>query len=504
MDRDSIERNLKNLTQKLRKPLLFGLFGGTGCLAAAGILGETWLYLTRRPPTTVTEPQAVVLLIDSSSSMSEGKLPEVQEAAAEFVNRQDLDLHDLAVVAFSNNPRLLANLDAEAAELHQAISSLYPSGNTNLYEALNAAASVLRDAERETPATPHILLFTDGQPNNPYGAESVARQLRNADINLVAVGTGDAQIDYLAMLTGDRNRVFFANSGEIDKAFQAAESVIYGKQLVESDDSGDYGLVFGVVRIGVWTGFLALGTSLFLIVGQNYTLRRRWLSASEAALGGGGGFLAGLTGGAVGQLAFVPVANVPALSWLARVTGWTLLGTLVGGGMSFFVPNLPLSKALLAGALGGVLGAAGFLLLEAISGAIAARLAGAAILGFCIGLAIALSEQFDRKAVLYVRWTDSEFTTISLGKEPIEIGSSRNAHVYLPKDAGFPAKFARMFVENGKVMLEFDSSIQKLPKFKNMKLLRQEVEDGSRRKFGQVLLEVKQKNIVKSLPSKSP
>ncbi|MDY7008306.1 MAG: vWA domain-containing protein [Cyanobacteriota bacterium] len=476
--------NLQNLTQKLPKPILFGIFGGAGCLIAAAIFGEIWLSLTRRPP----QLQAVVLLIDTSSSMGRGKLPEVQAAATGFVERQDLNVKKLAIVEFSSNSQVLTNFDADETELKQAIANLRPSGNTNLTQGLNTVASLLQNRN-----APNILLFTDGQPNNPQSSESMARQIRATGINLVAVGTGDADSNYLTSLTGNPKLVFFANSGGIDQAFRSAEKAI--QQL--SDKGGDYGLVFGIFRTGVWTGFLALGIGLALIVGQNYNLRRRLLSSQEIALGSGGGFLAGVVGGAIGQLALLPTANLPALLIVARMTGWTFLGTLVGGGMSLFVPNLPRDKAFFAGGLGGVLGAICFLLLDAVVGVIPARLAGAAVLGFCIGLAIALSEQLDREAVLLLRWSNSESTTISLGTEPIELGSSRNAHVYLSRDAGFPTKFAKMYIEEGKVILEFDPSIKEHPKFKNMKILKQELSDGSSRKFGDVLLEIQQKNLLK-------
>ena len=58
-------------------------------------------------------------------------------------------------------------------------------------------------------------------------------------------------------------------------------------------------------------------------------------------------------------------------------------------------------------------------------------------------------------------------------------------------------KFAKIYIQEGKILLEFDPSIQKLPKFQNMKILKQELSDGSNRKFGDVLLEIKQKNILK-------
>ncbi|MDT9342237.1 VWA domain-containing protein [Trichodesmium erythraeum 21-75] len=476
--------NWQNLTQKLPKPIIFGIFGGAGCLIAAAIFGEMWLSLTRRPP----QPQTVVLLIDTSSSMWGGKLSEVQAAATGFVERQNLTVNNLAIVEFSSNSQVLTNFDADKTELKQAIANLTPSGGTNLSQGLKTVASLLRNSN-----TPNILLFTDGQPNDPRASKSIAREIREAGINLVTVGTGDANSNYLTSLTENPDLVFFANSGEIDQAFRAAEKAI--SQL--SDTSGNYGLVFSIFRIGAWTGFLALGIGLALILGQNYNLRRRLLSKQEVALGGGGGFLAGVVGGAIGQLALLSSTNLPTLAIVARMTGWTFLGTLVGGGTSLFVPNLPREKALIAGGLGGVLGATCFLLLNALVGVVPARLVGAGILGFCIGLAIAFSEQLDREVVLLVRWNNSEFTTISLGKEPIELGSSRNAHIYLSRDAGFPAKFAKIFIEEEKIILEFDPSIRERPKFQNMKVLKQELSYGSSRKFGDVLLEIPQKNILK-------
>ncbi len=474
---------------RLPKPILFGLCGGFGCLAAAGLLGEPWLALTRQAPSRETRPQALVLLIDTSGSMGRARLEEVQAAATAFVSRQNLDRHDLALVEFNSQAQIIGDFNTGETELLRAIANLRASGSTNFIAAFNLGESLLQESE----LTPNLLLFTDGVPNRPQQADERAKALRQQEINLFAIATGDADIGYLQQITGDRDRIFYADSGNIENAFIAAEQLIYQQQLVESELSGDYGLLFGLLRIGVWTGFLALGTALALIMGQNANLRRRLLSPLEALYGGGGGFLAGLTAGALGQLAFLPTSSVPHLSWLARLSGWTVLGILVGGGMSGFVPNLPWRNALLAGLLGGLLGAGGFLLLDVLVSVILARLVGAWILGFCIGLAIALTETLLRQATISIQWTPNESTTLTLGQEPIYLGSSRQAHIYLPKDKGFPPQFASVFLENDQIILEFHPSIQEQEKYKTMKNLKQVLADGSRRKFDDILLEVHHK-----------
>jgi Ca-activated chloride channel family protein len=211
------------------------------------------------------------------------------------------------------------------------------------------------------------------------------------------------------------------------------------------------------VLISLWTAVLASGVALALIVGQNHYQRRRWLGLKEAFKGGGGGFAAGLLAGVAGQLVFLPLANTPAVAWIGRVAGWGLLGALLGAGMSFFVPNLRLLRGALGGLMGGLLGSFGFLLTATLFGESAGRVTGAAVLGGCVGLMLALIEQLSREAAVVVYWHPKESTIISLGPSPVVLGSSAEAHVYLPKQQGFPSVAALLTFTDGKV--EFDNKL---------------------------------------------
>jgi Ca-activated chloride channel family protein len=309
-------------------------------------------------------------------------------------------------------------------------------------------------------------------------------------INLVAVATGDADTNFLAQLTGDPSLVFYANSGNFDQAFRQAEKAIYSSQLVESGPTGNYGLVYSVLRIGGWTALLAMGTSLALIAGQNHYLRRRLLTPKQASMGFTGSLIAGLVAGGVGQLLFIPVAGIPILAIGGRIIGWAILGSLVGGGMSVFVPNLQRGRALQGGAIGGATGAIGFLIISAVSGDLVGRLVGTAIIGFFIGLMIALIEQFSRESWLIVYWTPNEQTKINLGAEPVFLGSSEDNHIYLRKSQGYPPITAKIYTEGEKIIMEFDEEMKQ----KGMKILKQELHDGEQRKLGDVTLEVRTAN----------
>ncbi|WRH67254.1 MAG: VWA domain-containing protein [Planktothrix sp. GU0601_MAG3] len=346
------------LRQKLSKPVLFGLCGAVGCLGAATLLGEPLLQLTKISPKVDQSPLAIVLLIDTSGSMNDdGKLREVKTAAQAFVQRQDLSENRLAVFGFGSNIQAAARLTDNKPTLEQAIAQISDGGGTNMDQALLAATQELQSTSQRR----NILLFTDGQPG--YAGANLDREkaktleamgiATSEGINLVAVATGDADTNFLAKLTGDPDRVFYVNSGDFDQAFRQAEKAIYSSQLVESGPTGNYGVVYSLLRIGGWTALLAIGTSLALIAGQNYYLRRRLLTPKQVGMGIVGGLMAGLVAGGVGQLLFIPFAGIPILAIGGRIIGWAILGSVVGGGMSFFVPNLQWGRAVQGGALGG-------------------------------------------------------------------------------------------------------------------------------------------------------
>jgi len=481
-------QRIQSLGNLLRKPLLFGFCGGLGCFIAAMCLGEVFLHFTKLPPSPVKAGQAVVLLIDTSGSMAGNKLEEVKAAATNFIERQDLKKNALAIASFNSGSQVVNPLGSDQEALVNGISNLNADGGTNIPSGINTAIQELQSGNSQNKS--NILLFTDGVPNSEPDTISAANLARQQGINLIAVATGDANTGFLSQVTGDSSLVFFVNSGEFDKAFRQAEKIIYGKQLVESGETGDYGLVYGLLRISGWTGLLAIGVSLALISGQNLYMRRRVLSLKEFAVGTLAGLLAGGLAGAIGQLVFLPIATLPIGEILGRVTGWGILGTCLGGSMSFFMPNLNLKRALLGGLLGGVIGAVGFVVFAGILGDIAGRLIGGAILGFFIGIMIALLEVLSQQPQLVVYWSTSEQTKIAIGKTPIVIGSSSEAHVHLSRGKGFPPVVAKIKQDEGRIVMEYSEAMRD----QGMKILVFELKDREKRKFGDIMLEIRLKD----------
>jgi hypothetical protein len=135
-----------------------------------------------------------------------------------------------------------------------------------------------------------------------------------------------------------------------------------------------------------------------------------------------GSIVAGLLSGFIGEVANQVLQNVN-LGILGQVLGWTLLGAALAFGMTFFIPNMNKSKALLFGAGGGFLGSLAFVT-ASFGSEIAGRLIGAFILGAIIGLLVAFVEMLFRNVWLMVVYDPRNVSQVNLGTQTVTVGGS--------------------------------------------------------------------------------
>lgn len=200
-------------------------------------------------------------------------------------------------------------------------------------------------------------------------------------------------------------------------------------------------------KVGLWTVALAVPLALGLVVGQNLYLRRRPVAVGQFLAVTAGAVVAGLAAGVAGQgMQSVLVRAAGSLSGAARVElaqgmGWMLLGGLLAACIAVFVPNLPRGRAALAGALGGALGAWAFFDIGGWVGDAPGRVAGAVALGACVGSMLAVAERAFRKAWLEVVYGPRESRVVSLGGEPVTVGSDARATIYARGAPGLAYRF---------------------------------------------------------------
>jgi molecular chaperone DnaK (HSP70) len=172
-----------------------------------------------RPPEAAVVGEAerirVYLLMDVSSSMIGQPLVEAQTAAREFLDRCDFTLMEIGVISFSSLVVLQCEATSNVRRLHAAIGRLEAEGSTNLTDALEMARGQLAATDRKR----YIVILTDGFPDASESAVEQALAARAQGIDIVAIGTGDADRDYLGRLASSERASIFARSGELVQTF---------------------------------------------------------------------------------------------------------------------------------------------------------------------------------------------------------------------------------------------------------------------------------------------
>jgi Mg-chelatase subunit ChlD len=162
------------------------------------------------------------LLIDVSSSMIGQPLVEAQTAAREFLSRCDLTTMEVGLISFSTLVALQSAATSNLRRLHAAVHRLEAEGSTNLTDALEMARGQLAASDRKR----YIVILTDGYPDAPESAVEQAIGAREQGVEIVAIGTGDADRDYLRRLASSEQASIFARSGELVQTFGHIARVI--------------------------------------------------------------------------------------------------------------------------------------------------------------------------------------------------------------------------------------------------------------------------------------
>ena len=441
----------------LKKLVAMAILGAIGATIGAG-MGEM-LFVGDASPRT--ESRKICLLFDISGSMGDriareggrsvSQLSALQDAASDFLRRQDLAIDAVGLAVFSSDAHVVKELTHDVGVLNKSIKRLYANGGTNLGRGFDVAASVLRGETGER----WILVFTDGKPETSSvagetperAALNAAARARTAGIQIVAIGTGLADAELLAQAAGSADNVIVSDPRKLHDAFRRSEAVI-NRQMLASTAS-TRGFQADMMLAGAWVALVAIFAGMGLVIGQNRHLRRRPISPRQMAAVFVGGIVTGVAAGAASQSLFYVLSGAGEIVALGRVASWTVLGCGVGFGIGSVVPNLHRHRATVAGAIGGVFAAFCFLTLVPAVGDTIGRLLAAAILGTSTGLMMVLVEAASRTAYLLVHWSRNETSSLTLGASPIIVGTSPEAHVLLPEGDDCSPVVARISLVDG-------------------------------------------------------
>lgn len=183
----------------------------------------------KEKPCVPTERHAdVVLVIDTSSSMTGEKLAAAKTAAQRFVGLLNLGADQAAVVGFNTQATLASPLSVDRSALGAAIGGLTTAPGTRIDRGLEAALGELDGPRHRLTSTPVIVLLTDGRQDEGVAhAIDLATAARGAGKVIFAIGLGsDVDLPFLDALAGgartflapgpaDLGRIYAQIAGEV-------------------------------------------------------------------------------------------------------------------------------------------------------------------------------------------------------------------------------------------------------------------------------------------------
>ncbi len=143
--------------------------------------------------------------------------------------------------------------------------------------------------------------------------------------------------------------------------------------------------------VAAWASMIASGLALLLIGAQSGYARKLIAPARTLVRSIVGFAVAGFVSGGIAQLFYGLLAQRCTNPQISRSLGWMVLGSLLGAAAGACIPNLCKARASLAGAIGGLMGGVLFELITRATPDVWGRGAGIWIVGFAIGLTVAVT-----------------------------------------------------------------------------------------------------------------
>lgn len=136
----------------------------------------------------ISSDRSIVLVLDNSGSMSGTPMEETKEAAVNFVNTV-LDYQAaVGLVHFNYSAHMDCGFTLNRTKLVNSINDMSAGGNTNLYDGLSMAKSMLDETDSEKKI---IILMSDGLPNAGFTGDtlvSYAGEIKDDGVYIYTLG----------------------------------------------------------------------------------------------------------------------------------------------------------------------------------------------------------------------------------------------------------------------------------------------------------------------------
>lgn len=167
--------------------------------------------------------QDVLLLVDTSGSMAGDKITQAKQGAVDFARSANRYGCTTALAVFGSRAAMVCDLTVETTMFERKITNLQPGivgGSTNLAAGLDLA--------RKFPHLNAVVVITDGQPDSQRAALSSAEKLKKAGVDILCIGTDDADRSFLARLATRSDLALHVESRNLRASIGGASQLLLG------------------------------------------------------------------------------------------------------------------------------------------------------------------------------------------------------------------------------------------------------------------------------------
>jgi uncharacterized protein with von Willebrand factor type A (vWA) domain len=144
----------------------------------------------------VTDWGKIYILLDCSGSMKREKLDQAKTGITNFAGDAFKKHYYVGLVKFASKAEHLCEPENNIENLQNILKGIRAGGSTNLTAAIKMAHSKLKYFS----GSKVIVVATDGMPDEVKSSLIAANNAKTDGIEIITIGTDDADIDFLKML----------------------------------------------------------------------------------------------------------------------------------------------------------------------------------------------------------------------------------------------------------------------------------------------------------------
>jgi hypothetical protein len=173
-------------------------------------------------------PLEIMLVFDTSGSMDGEPVRQAKEAAKNLVRQLDLSYIKIGLAVFAIEKEIVFPPGNDVSKIIQGIDKM---DKINVGKGTSAIPfNIAFKALNLQGSKNYIILLTDGQWDNPASAIKEAAAIKSKGTEIIAIGFGGVQKDFLEKLASKPQYALFTDIGRLAKTFsEFSLSIIKGR-----------------------------------------------------------------------------------------------------------------------------------------------------------------------------------------------------------------------------------------------------------------------------------